>query len=235
MKAKRAACFFNENEQNKIAEAVKDAEKKSSGEIATMVVDRSDSYREAETLGAVLLAGLFALIVELLLEYLVVSSAIRGWSDISHNRGYFLLYGISIWTYVPMVFLFFFPSKIICRKQPVLKLYLAGKRRIDEAVRERAIRAFYEKGLYKTRDETGVLIFISIMERKVWILGDKGIDRKIAHTSWRELSRELSTGLHENKACDALCAVIAKIGEELAVHFPRKADDFNELNDEVLN
>jgi putative membrane protein len=234
MKAKRAARLFSEVEQEKIAVAVKAAEMNTSGEIATMVVDRSDSYREAETLGAVLVAGLLALIVEVLLEYSVISAASPDWSDVSHKWGIFFLYGISIWTYIPMVFLLFFPSKIIFKKYPILKLPLVGRKRIDEAVRERAVRAFYEKGLYRTRDETGVLIFISLMERKVWILGGRGINRKIPHSSWKELARELSAGLRENKAYDALCRIIGKLGGELAVHFPKKADDVNELSDEVL-
>lgn len=235
MKAKAAARVFNDDEREKIANAVKAVEMKTSGEIATMVVDHSDSYREAETLGAVLLAGLLALIVEVLLEYLAVHAGIYEWSNGSHKRGLFFLYGISIWTYVPMVFVFFFPAKFIFKRFPMLKLPLVGRKRVDEAVRERAVRAFYEKGLYKTRDETGVLIFISLMERKVWILGDRGIDRKVSHSTWGEYARELTTGLRENKACEALCNIIGKIGMEVCVHFPRKVDDVNELSDEVLN
>ena len=234
MNAGRVTCLFNEAEKEKIKGAVKAAEMNTAGEIATMVVERSDSYREAETLGAVLIAGLLALLVEILLEYSVVSSASPEWGEAGRGWGLFILYGISIWTYIPLVILFFFPSKIIFRKYPLLKLPLVGKKRIDEAVRERAVRAFYEKGLYKTRDETGVLIFISHMERKVWILGDRGINRKVQHSFWTALVRELSNGLRENRACDALCGIIEKLGRELAAHYPKKPDDINELSDEVL-
>ncbi len=234
MKAKRAACFFSDEEHEKIREVVKAAEMNTSGEIATMVVDRSDSYREAETLGAVLLSGLMALLVEVLIEYSVISAASPDWSVAGHKRSMFFLYGISIWTYIPLVFLLFFPSKLIFRKYPLLKLPFVGRKRIDEAVRERAVRAFYEKGLYKTRDETGILIFISLMERKVWILGDRGINRKIPHSRWRELARNLSTGVREDKAFPALCGVIESLGRELALHFPKKTDDVNELSDDVL-
>ncbi len=234
MKARRASCFFNQDEQRKIAVAVKTAEMNTSGEIATMIVDRSDSYREAESLGAVLLAGLLAMIVEFLLEYSIISAASPDWSEVNHGWGSILHYGISIWTYIPMVFLLYFPSKMLFKKYPIMKLPFVGRKRIDEAVRERAVRAFYEKGLYKTRDETGILIFMSLLERKVWILGDRGINTKVPHSLWRELALELSAGLRENKACDVLCRVIEKVGQEFAVHFPRKADDENELSDEVL-
>jgi putative membrane protein len=235
MKVKHAGQFFSEEEKEKISAAIKAAETITSGEIATMVVERSDSYREAETLGAILLAGLLAFIVEVLLEYIGVSGGYNDWNTIGFPGTEFLLYGGSIWTFIPMVFLFFLPVLHLFRRYPALKLPLVGKKRIEEAVRERAVRAFFEKRLYKTRDETGILIFISLLERKVWILGDKGIDRKVSHTAWKELVKELSLGIREERACEILCSVISKIGEELERHFPRKADDVNELSDEVLN
>ncbi|HKZ16196.1 MAG TPA: hypothetical protein VJ161_01865 [Geobacteraceae bacterium] len=235
MKRMRAEHFFTDAEKEKIRNAVESVEATTSGEIATMVVDRSDSYREAEILGAVLTAGLIALIVEVLLEYIVVTSGIREWSDISHQSTQIFLHGISVWTYIPMVFLLFFPSRYLYRKFPTLKLPLVGRRRVEEAVRERAVRAFFEKELYRTREETGVLIFISILEHKVWILGDRGIDRKIPVTLWREFAHELSVGLHEKRACETLCDIIGKMGRELAQYFPRRADDANELSDKLIH
>ena len=235
MKTLQAAQFFSEAEKEKIREAVASVEKSTAGEIATMVVDRSDSYREADILGAVLLAGFLALIIEVLLEYYVVTGGSAVWSGTNQENLQMVLYGISIWAYIPMAFLLFFPSRLLFRKFPALKLPLIGKKRIEEAVRERAVRAFYEKALYKTRDETGVLIFISLLERKVWILGDRGIDRKIPHTYWQTLVGEITAGLSEAHACEALCAVIRKIGEELARLFPGKSDDYNELSDEILH
>jgi len=231
----RAEHFFTDAEKEKIRIAVENVEASTSGEIATMVVDRSDSYREAEILGAVLTAGLIALIIEVLLEYIIVTSSLRGWSDISHQSAQIFLHGISVWTYIPMVFLLFFPSRYLYRKFPTLKLPLVGRRRVEEAVRERAVRAFFEKELYRTREETGVLIFISILEHKVWILGDRGIDRKIPVTLWREFAHELSIGLHENRACETLCDIIGKMGRELAQYFPRRADDANELSDKLIH
>jgi putative membrane protein len=73
-----------------------------------------------------------------------------------------------------------------------------------------------------------------MLERKVWILGDRGIDRKIGREQWVSLAQELSVGIRENRACDALCSVVGKIGTVLSEHFPRKADDVNELTDAVM-
>lgn len=210
MKSCKAHTFFSETEQESIRRAVKAAEAATSGEIATMVVERSDSYREAETLGAVLVAGLVAVVACVAIHH------------------------VTIWTYVPLVFFLFFPVRLLFSRFPGLKLPFIGRRRLEEAVRERAVRAFYEKGLYRTREESGILIFISQLEHKVWILGDREINARIPADSWQRMAGELAAGLKGGKACEALCTVIASCGAELARHFPRRSDDENELTDELL-
>ncbi|MFZ3207355.1 MAG: TPM domain-containing protein [Geobacteraceae bacterium] len=210
MKKLKARTFFSEDEGDRIRQAVERAESDTSGEIATMVVDHSDSYREAEILGALSFAGLLGLILALAIHH------------------------ITIWSYIPLVILFFIPARYLFRQYPDLKLPFVGRSRVMEAVRERAVRAFFEKGLYKTRDEAGILIFISILERKVWILGDKGINAKIAPQFWSSLANEVSAGLKQNRASEALCTAIEKCGNILKEHFPRKTDDVNELEDDLI-
>ncbi|GLI36630.1 hypothetical protein KI811_15365 [Geobacter hydrogenophilus] len=207
---KREAEFFTPGERERVRAAVAEAEGSTSGEIATMVADASDSYREAEILGAVLLSGLLSVILAVVIRH------------------------VTIWSYIPLVVLLYFPCWYLFRLVPRLKLPFAGRRRVVEAVRERAVRAFYEKGLYRTREETGILIFISLLERKVWILGDRGINERIDPHFWQHLAVQLARGLRDKQACEALCTVIAGCGTELAKHFPHRADDVNELRDEIL-
>ena len=193
-----------------IRQAVAEAEARSSGEIATMVVRESERYREAEELGALLLAGLAGLILAVALHH------------------------VTIWTYIPSVFVLFFPSLWLFRRFPRLKLSFVGPGRQAEAVHERALAAFFEKELHLTGEQTGILIFISLLERKVWILGDRGINERIPPGYWRSLAAELAAGIRKGEAARALCRVIAGCGSELARHFPRGADDRNELPDEIL-
>lgn len=210
MKVPRAHVFFSAVEKEQIRRAVEEAELTTSGEIATMVVDHSDRYHEAEVLGGVLIAGLVALIVAVAVRH------------------------VAIWTYIPLVFLLFYPARSLFMRFPHLKRPFINKKRMMHAVRERAVRAFFEKRLYKTGDENGVLIFIALLERKVWIIGDRGIDRVIPHETWQAYAREISTGIREGRACEALCTVVGKCGRLLAEHFPKKADDTNELPDDLL-
>lgn len=210
MTGNKADSFFSEAEKQQISILVKRAERETSGEIAVMVVDGSDSYREAEILGALLLSALIALVVAVSLHH------------------------VTVWSYIPAVLIFWFPALYFMRAFPRFKLALAGKKRLEEAVRERAVRAFFEKKLYRTREETGILIFISTLERKVWILGDRGINGRIDPLLWRTFAAELAAEIREGHAFEGLCSVIEKLGGVLEKHFPKAADDANELPDEVI-
>jgi putative membrane protein len=210
MKSPRAQTFFTDSEKLRIRESVRAVEKGTSGEIATMVVDQSDGYLEAEVLGGILLSGLVALIISIAVQH------------------------VTIWTFVPIVCVLYFPSRLLFMRFPRLKIPFVNKKRMMHAVRERALRAFYEKGLYRTRDENGILIFISILERKVWILGDRGVNVKIPPETWQAHANEISQGIREGRPCDALCKVIESCGRVLEEHFPRKEDDTNELPDELI-
>ncbi|MDD2309291.1 MAG: hypothetical protein PHH91_06880 [Desulfuromonadaceae bacterium] len=210
MTGKKADNFFSESEKQQINILVKKAERETSGEIAVMVVEGSDSYREAEILGALMLSA-----------FIAMAAAVS-------------LHHVTIWSYIPAVIVFWAPALYLVRGFPRFKLTLAGRKRLKEAVRERAIRAFFEKGLYRTRGETGILVFISILEHKVWILGDRGINQRIDPQFWQTLAGELAGRIRENRAFDGLCTVIEKLGDVLKEHFPKDADDTNELPDDVM-
>jgi putative membrane protein len=210
MKTPNAKTFFTENEKTRIREVVRRVEKGTSGEIATMVVDQSDGYPEAEVLGGFMVSGLAALVICLLIHH------------------------VTIWSYVPLVILLYFPVRFMFAAFPILKTPFINRKRMMLAVRERGVRAFYERGLYRTRDENGILIFISLLERKVWILGDRGVNRQISQETWEAHARELSDGIRAGRACDSLCRVIEECGRVLMESFPRKEDDTNELPDEMI-
>lgn len=207
----QAKDFFTTAEREKIRQAVAEAEKETTGEIAVMVVDESDRYRDAEILGALLVAGLVSVILSVALHH------------------------VTIWFFLPVLFLLFFPCWYLFRKLPHLKLALLSYRRTHIAVTEHAILSFYQKGLHRTKNGTGVLIYISLLEHRVWILGDKGINEKIEPGFWNSLVQELTGGIRAGRALDALCAVIARCGAALAQQFPATPDDTNELPDDVIS
>jgi len=206
----KADTFFTEEDKKKIEETVQSIEGCTIGEIAVMVVDSSDEYREATTLGSVLLgAGISLLLTEIFL-------------DASLN--YFILLSILFFPFMRLVFNYL----------PALKTSFVSRRRLEETVQERAVRAFYEKGLYKTSANTGVLFFISLLEHKVWVLADKGIYEKIDQQTLNTYALTVSGGIKDGRACEALCQAINAAGIILAKHFPLTPGDTNELSDHVM-
>ncbi|MBI5192256.1 MAG: hypothetical protein HZA08_02305 [Nitrospirae bacterium] len=202
--------FFSPEEKTRIQDTIQQIELRTIGEVAVMVVDSSGQYAEAEVLGSLIYGGFISLILTV------------------------FFFHSSVWVYIPFSFLFLFLSLPIFKKFPLLKTPLISLRRKDIAVRERAIRAFYEKGLYKTKDNTGVLIFLSLLEHKVWILADKGIYEKIEQDSLNSFANTISNGVKDKRACDSLCKVMQDVGNLLAAHFPVTPDDINELSNEII-
>lgn len=206
----KASHFFNPAEKEAIETATREAESRTIGEIAVMVVDASSRYREAEALGGITLGNIIAFLVTV----------------------FFL--DESIWWYVPLTFLFFFPCWFLFRKIPALKIHFTAPARRELAVQRRALRAFYEKGLYKTAGSTGVLFFISVLERKVWVLADKGIYEKISQARLNDFAKAVSEGIRYKRAAEVLAAAIREAGELLREHFPIVAGDTNELSDAIM-
>jgi len=206
----KADKVFTPEEKERLKAITQEVESRTIGEIVVMVVDRSDHYIEAEALGGVLLGSLLSLIVTL------------------------LYFHSSIWSYVPLSFLFFFPCRFLFQRIETSKRLFIGVRRKEEAVRLRAERAFFEKGLYKTKKNTGVLFFLSLFERKIWVLADKGIYEKMDQETLNGFAKEVSRGIREGRACEALSKAIQEIGVLLSKHFPITPDDTDELPDDVM-
>ena len=82
------------------------------------------------------------------------------------------------------------------------------------------MRAFYEKGLYRTKGSTGVLFFISLLERKVWVLADRGIHDKMTQAKLNAFARSISLGIRGGEAADALVGRSERRGNCLRSIFP---------------
>jgi putative membrane protein len=206
----KAKDFFSEEERERIEAAVGEAESRTSGEIVPMVVDQSYDYPRAEIIGA----GLFSLATGLLLSW--------------------ALGGESIWIFLPVFLLGYFPYKLLIRNLPALKRNFISDVEIAEEVEEKALVSFLEQGLHHTRDETGILILISLFEKRVHVLADRGINEVVPPHTWEEVVRIVTDGIHEGRTCEALVKAIQHCGDLLEESFPVKKDDTDELPNLIL-
>jgi len=207
---KSANEFLTKEEQKKIEAAVQAAEKKTSGEIVPMIVDSSYDYPRAELIGG----GSLALATGLL---------------VSWGIG-----GESIWWFLPVFLVSFFIYQQLIRHLPALKYKLIHPDELTEEVKEKALVSFLEQGLHETRDRTGILILISLFERRVQVLADSGINEKVPENTWDEIVATIVAGLKSGNSCNAICQAVERCGQLLEENFPCKKDDTDELPNLII-
>src|SRR6185436_13409544 len=152
--------FFTEEEKERIRQAIISAESTTACEIVPIITASSARYTEIELLGVV--AGLCA---GMIVEWF--------WSD-PWGSEY-----VNLWPIIG-AFVGFLAGRL-----PVIKRFAASKDRVTEAVHTLALASFSEHGLHYTRDHTGILILVSLMEHRVEVLADRGINAKVETGAWQ--------------------------------------------------
>ena len=206
----RADKFFTAEEKERIRQAVKAAEQRTSGEIVPMIVGASGRYAEVEFGGLIvgLIVGTAAAFFQA--NSWGLTEMELAWPIVGAGLGFILCY------------------------IPAIKRHLIPQRRIDQAVHERCLAAFTAHGLHYTKAHTGILILASLFERRVVVLADRGINEKVSPGTWDEVVQILTSGLKSKDGCAAFCAALERCGNILATHFPRQPDDRDELADGLV-
>lgn len=207
----------------KIKKAVKDAESKTAGEIATAFINESDNYAVYELMFSVI-GGFIYFVIMMLFSSNIEHTLKRMLWD--YSTDYLLIfYGLS-------TFLVIFILYLLANISFIDRLIVPGSV-MQRKVNERAVRYFMESGVYNTKDRTGILIFISGLEHRVELLVDKGINEKFPQEKWNTVVSHIIDGIKSNRMVENLTNAIAQCGEMLAEHYPIQRDDVNELKDDI--
>lgn len=102
------------------------------------------------------------------------------------------------------------------------------------SIRRLAVEEFHRLRMHKTRDRTGVILFILLEDRQFYIYGDLGIHRQIGQPAWDVIAGDISRIAIEENLFAAIQHGLVRAGELLARNFPIKPDDVNELPNEVV-
>jgi putative membrane protein len=215
------APHISEDDHKRIEEAVALAEKKTSGEIATALIEESSDYALHELLFA-LTGGVLFYFIGLFL-YGRISLLAEGlfwdfkpiYTTILLGAGFIAVTGILY----------------LLANIPGFDKLIVPKAVMAQKTNRRAARHFMEAGLFDTRDRTGILIFVSRREQRVEILADKGINEVVDQSAWDDILTKLIEGIRADNFSDSLIEAVAACGTILADHFPIKDDDTNELSD----
>ena len=97
----------------------------------------------------------------------------------------------------------------------------------------RAVEVFERLGMHRTAQRHGVLIYVSIEDHKLAVLGDRGIHERVGQAYWERLVEAALAHFRQARPQDGLAHAVSEVGAVLRRHFPRGPDDINELSDQV--
>ena len=197
--------FLTRNEQDRLIRCVQDVEARTSGEIVPVIASISYDYPRAAHLGGMLLGIVFAVGLTMLL----------GRDD--------------MWVFLALFLPFYVIFNRLLMRFPRLKRPFISRAEMREEVEEAAITAFHGNELHRTRDMTGIIIYVSVYERMVQVLADKGINDKVNPEVWQEVVEMVTEGIRAESPGRALCRGVERCGELITHHFPVKHDDTDEL------
>jgi len=224
----RASDLFNEKQHKQIEKAVVEAEAKTSCEIVPVVATASGRYDRAEDM-----VGL----------WLAVFAAITGWllfprqSNESGSWAGIPLY-VGLLTMVASVVVAFIAGAVAGSRIGWLRRLFTPRQQMLEEVAARAREIFFDKRVHHTSGATGLLLYVSLFEHRVVVLGDQTVLDKLGQTFLDQICQQLTEGLHQHPSqyspTDALCSAIAEAGKQLSGPLPRAEGDVNELQDALI-
>ncbi|MBZ0271216.1 TPM domain-containing protein [bacterium] len=198
---------FTDEDRARIEQAVADAETKTSGEIVPVCVASCDAYGHADLSG-----GIVGAIIAFVAFMWIAPEASYVGLALAQVAGFLAGY-------------------FVTRRVPVVKRFFVGERVMEVEVRQRAFEAFAENGVSETKDRTGVLILVTLLERRIVVLADKGINATVEPGLWNEVVVDAIEHVKSGSVTDGVVHAIHKVGDHLGKHFPRAAGDVNELPD----
>ena len=102
-----------------------------------------------------------------------------------------------------------------------------------KSIEEMARQEFNVLGMTKTKERTGIMIFLLLEDKKFFILADEGIHTKVKDGTWNIIANEMSDHFARGNFRHGIIHGVKSVGAELSKLFPRKLDNTNELPNDV--
>lgn len=106
-------------------------------------------------------------------------------------------------------------------------------KRCKEEPMKMAIAVFEKLGMHKTEQRNAVLFYLAMDDKKLAILGDKGINEAVPSNFWDEIRDLMVIHFKKGEFTEGLSKGIVMAGEQLKSAFPYQSDDTNELSNEL--
>ena len=190
-----------------------------------VLATRSGRYDRAEDLFGLLLA------------VIAVAVAWVTWQDLEPNTddwalGHSPVLGLG--AVLAMFVLWAFFGAALATRFPALARPFIPRAQIEAEVRRRGFEAFHLFRVGHTTGHTGMLLFVSLLERTAWVVGDDAISAKLPQSTWDDACSAIAQGFRRGEHEKGLVEAISLCGKALAEGFPRRPTDaINELPNTV--
>lgn len=220
--------YLNEAQHDLVSTAVREAEAHTSGEIVTVLADKSDGYSDVALWWAIAISFSAMAVVTAAPQFFtaMIDAVLGGWGTewtpgtlLSLATGIGLVKFIFVWAlmaWLPLRFLVIpFPIKA-------------------SRVRHAAVKHFKVGAERRTHGRTGVLLYLSMREHRAEIVADEAIAARVDAAVWGEAMADMLAEIRKGRIAEGLVAGIHDVGNVLSEHFPRAEDDRNELPDRLI-
>ena len=204
-----AGNFVNEEDRNRISETVARMEKLTIGEIVPMIVSSSDRYPAARLRFAILFAFLALSVVSLFF-----SKGPIWFIGTLFVAGLVIGYGLGEFTR--------FKQMMLC------------KREVEEETFQRAVEEFHLHKISHTQSRTGILIFVSLLERRVILLADEGINQSVEEGTWQTIVDAFVQAIKMGQVADGFMHAIESVGAVLSEKLPIQGESPNQLPNHLI-
>jgi len=219
---------FTDADRKTVSAAIAAAEASSNGEIVAVATPLSDPYHDVALHWA--LVPLFAVL------------AWAAWRPTALVWWYDFLFGGwqpdptlgQLFTLLMVFAALKFTVALLILKWMPLRLALTPGATKHRRVRRRAVTVFRAAAEKRTVGRTGILIYLSMGERRAEIVADEAILKVTDDHTWGEAMAALLEHVREGRPGEGICAAIERVGGVLAEHFPRSAGDTNEIPDKLI-
>lgn len=220
--------YLTKQQHQIVSDAVKEAELSTSGEIVTVLADRSDGYSDIIQLYCAAIAftamSVFAFAPAPFLD--LWDFLISGWGhEWSTGQLASMTIALGLIAYLAS-FLIFLPDPV--------RFALIPAPTKTARVHAQAIKHFKVGAEARTKGKTGVMIYLSMREHRAEIVADDSIAEKVPAEVWGEAMAEMLDEIREGRIAEGMAVGVRDVGFVLAQHFPIAEDDQNELPDRLI-
>jgi putative membrane protein len=198
----------------RITEAIRAAETGTSGEIYCVVARSSDGYFYPAAFFVTIGIVVAGIVMAFLLEFWWIS--------------------VRLPVFWAAAVLALAAGWLVLLAAPGLRIHFVPRRLRYQRAHDNALKQFLARNVHITTARTGVLLFVSLVERYAEVVADSGIHAKVDQEIWNGIVADLVAHARTDRLADGFVAAVGVVGELLSRHFPRSGDDLNELDDHLV-